>query len=127
MNFKEAMEAVQSGSKVTRKEWIGSIHFEMQGEHLVVMQPVLEIYQIVEDTLISNGWIVNDPAAIGEFKFYDIIPYLLKGAIARLSDWPIDSSISYSVQSRSIIYKSMKPLPFHPDMDSMISTDWIIV
>jgi len=124
MKFNEAMDALQKGNKVTRQSWVGAIYFKMDGNDVKTYQPRAAIYAYNEDIMISDGWIVDGEE--GEFKFYDIIPFLQKNKKAWLKDWN-EMYIHYDNDSKSIVLNSMEPYTFIPAFDAFIAQDWVVL
>lgn len=124
MNFKEAMEALKSGSKVTRKSWIGSVYFEMKENEIKGFNKVTEYFQYDESIMISDKWKIE--GIEGNFYFYEIIDFLSEGKNAYLETWD-QMFISYERSSQNIILHSMKKLNYQPSFESFTSTDWIII
>lgn len=124
MKFSEAMEAMQKGAKVTRLPYIKNIYFLLDGNKVKSFHPEIKVFSYTENIMISDGWIViGEP---GEFKFYDIIPFLQKGMIAKLKEW-IDSYIEYDHSNKCLILFAMEEFSYIPDFESFIAEDWIIV
>jgi hypothetical protein len=122
MNFKEAMEKLTQGSKITRQPWIGSLYFMLEGEDVKSFQPRLTPYSYNEDIMVSDGWIVDDSQE--EYKFSEIIPMLINGSKAKLKDW-VNMFIYLDESSKSLVLHSMDVLPFIPPFESFIAQDWI--
>lgn len=116
------MELLQKGSRVTRHPWIGSIYFMMEGNDVKSYQPKLQPYAYNEDIMVSDGWIVE--GVEGEFKFYDIIQYLMQGAKAKLKDWK-ESYIYLDGSVKALVVHSMDVFPFVPDFASFVAQDWV--
>lgn len=126
MRFNEAMEALQKGNKVTRQAWIGAIYFKMDGNDVKTYQPRVAIYAYNEDIMISDGWVVDGEE--GEFKFYDIIPFLQKSKKAWLKDWiSQEMYIHYDQASAAIVLNSMETYAFIPAFDAFIALDWVVL
>lgn len=124
MKFKEAMEAMQAGSKVTRRPWFKSAYFLLDGTDVKSYQPELKVFQYTEDIMISDGWQVIGEE--GEFKFYDIIPYLQKGLMAKLKDWK-EAYIKYDPANKYLVLFNMAVFPYVPDFEAFTSEDWMVV
>ncbi len=122
MKFNEAMQLLEKGSKVTRQSWTGSIYFMMEDKDVKSYQPKLQPYAYNEDIMISDGWIVEDMK--GEFKFYNIIQYLMQGSKARLKDWK-ESYIYLDSSTKSLVMHSMDIFPFVPDFAAFLAQDWV--
>jgi hypothetical protein len=125
MDFKDAMDALKKGKKVTRDPWSDWIYFQMDEKFQVKsFQPRLDAYVYNENTMISEGWLV-----IGEekkFTFCEIIPFLLRGRKAKLSDWE-DCFIYLDKSTSSLILRTMDIFSFKPDFHSFCAQDWRIV
>jgi hypothetical protein len=122
MKFCEAMEKLKQGSKITRIPWKDGIYFLMFKDDVRSYQPKLSPYIYNEDIMISNGWLIDDKEE--EFAFCDIIPFLLKGAKAKLSAWK-DSFIYFDNASKSLVLHSMDMFPFIPAFEAFVAEDWI--
>lgn len=122
MKFNEAMEKLQSGVKVTRQPWAGSIYFLMDGSDVKSYQPKLGPYIYNEDIMVSGGWQVE--GIEGEHRFYDIITYLQQGFKARINDWK-ESYIYFDNTIKGLAIHSMDIFPFVPDFDSFVAQDWV--
>lgn len=126
MQFNEAMEALQKGIGVTRKQWVGSIYFKIDHSgNVLSFQPKVIPYTYSENIMISDGWVVE--GLEGEHRFYDIISYLLQGKKAHLTDWPTTSYIQYDRTQKYLFYSSMDVFPYSPDFESFTATDWIVL
>lgn len=122
MNFKEAMDKLKSGSKITRKEWKNEIFFKKVDGIVKSFRSILGIYRYDEDIMVSEGWLLDNEK--GEFSFCDIIPFLQKGYKAKLKDWQ-ECFIYYDRTENSIVLHSTEELPYIPSFDSFISEDWM--
>jgi len=125
MNFKEAMIELANGSKVTRKQWQGSIYFKLKENHIKCYQPSLGLFHYTEDIMLSGGWLIEPYEDTNELAFYDIIPHLQNWKKARMKDWDEDTYIYYSNQDKYIVLHRMTEFPYTPDFDAFIATDWI--
>lgn len=124
MKFNEAMQKLEQGSKVTRQPWFGSVYFMLEEKEVKSYQPKLAAYTYNEEIMISDGWKVVGEE--GEFKFYDIIPYLQKGLKAYMKDWK-ESYIYLDPTIKGLAIHSMEVFPFTLDFNSFVSEDWVVV
>ena len=124
MNFNEAMKKLESGSKVTRQQWVGNVYFAMKGEDVKCYQPQLTAYSYDEDIMISDGWIIEDLE--GEHKFYDIIDHLIKGKRAYRDTWK-EKYIFFDKESKILVVHSMAIFPYALDFVSFVASDWVEV
>lgn len=124
VKFSEAMEKLKSGSKVTRGAWGKNVYFMMIGNEVKSVQPKLSHYIYNEDIMVSDGWTVDKEGTEKEYKFCDIIPFLQKGAKAKLKDWE-ECFIYLDVQSKSLVLHAMESIPFVPNFESFAAQDWI--
>lgn len=124
MNFSEAMVALQDGKKVTRKPWLGSMYFKLEGKDVKSYQPTMDMYRYNEDIMISDGWEVEGED--GSFKFYDIVSFLQKGKKCKLSDWK-DMYIKYDSKGEYLLLHSMAIFPYFPDFNAFLADDWVVV
>ena len=122
MKFCEAMDLLKAGSKVTRQPWIDGVYFLMEGEDVKSFQPKLAPYQYNEDIMVSDGWLIV--GSEDEYKFCEIIPFLMQGAKAKLKDWK-ETFIYYAQDIKGLVVHSMEIFPFIPDFDSFVAQDWI--
>ncbi len=122
MKFNEAMECLQKGDKVTRTPWIGSVYFMLEENDVKAYQPRLGQFIYDEDIMISDGWSLGDVE--GNYRFYDIIPYLQSGASAKRNDWK-NSYIYLDKQTKSLVIHTMDVFPFVPDFAAFIAEDWV--
>ena len=124
MKFSEAMDKLKEGSKVTRKPWSGGLYFLMQEGDVKSFQPKLSPYIYNEDIMVSEGWTLDNED--GEFKFCDIIPYLQKGAKAKLKEWR-EAHIFLDPSSHELLLHSMEQFPYLPDFPSFVAEDWMVI
>lgn len=125
MKFNEAMKAMVSGSKVTRKSWLGNIYFILDGFKVKSFQPSKTVFNYDENIMLSDGWLIE--GIEGSFHFYDIIDHLKQGNKARLQDWSNESYIIYDSSEKYIIYSTMSEFPHTPDFDSFNAQDWMVL
>ena len=122
MKFCEAMELLKAGKRVTRQPWKDGLYFMMDGKDVKSYQPKLSDYVYNEDIMVSDGWLVDgheEPK-----RFCDIIPYLIEGLTAKMSDWKV-SFIYLDKSTKSLVIHSMDAFPFIPDFASFVAEDWI--
>lgn len=124
MNFQEAMQAMEGGKKVTRKAWFSKAYFVKEEDKVKSYQPELTAYQYDESIMLSNGWEIEKE---GNYKFYDIIPFLMQGKKARYKEWPKDSYITYDPNQRYLVFYQMTPFPYAINFESFTANDWMIV
>jgi len=122
MDFKQAMECLEKGAKVTRQKWAEGIYFALTDDGPKCFQPKLEHYAYDESIMLSNGWLVEGEKK--EYKFPEIIPFLQKGFKAKLKEWD-GHYIYYDHSSQTLVSRSMLAMPFMPDFDSFGAQDWI--
>ncbi len=122
MKFSEAMDKLKSGSKVTRHPWKDGVYFMMVNGEVKSFQPKLSPYIYNEDIMVSEGWIIEGKE--DEYKFSEIIPFLLQHKKARLKEWK-ETFIFFDSQTKSLVVHSMDTFPFLPDFESFITQDWI--
>ncbi len=122
MNFSEAMQKLESGSKVTRTPLHGVVYFKKDGDSIKSYQSKITPYHYNEDIMISSGWKVEGQE--GEFKFYDIIPFLMQGLKAYLKEWA-EGFIFYDNSTKDLSYWSMDSFQFIPEFESFIAQDWM--
>lgn len=124
MKFSEAMEAMINGSKVTRKGWVGSLYFAYEDGKVQSYQPKVSPYQYDEDIMVSDGWKIKGSEK--EYKFHEIINYLVEGKIAYREGWK-DDYIFYDETFHSIGLFSMDNFKYTPSFESFTSMDWVIL
>ena len=124
ISFKDAMLHLEAGGKVTRKAWVGSLYFKLEGAEVKSYEPTAAVYQYDENIMISDGWIVENNE--GKFKFYDIIPFLQDGLKAWMEDWK-DMFIYYDAEAKTLILFSMKLFRYAVDFDSLVAKDWVVL
>lgn len=128
MKFCEAMDALKSGSKVTREPWKDGVYFKLEGFDVKSYQPQIMPYGYNEDIMISDGWLIMDgkTESSESVPFCEIIPSLLDGKKARLTEWT-DMFIYYDYSAKTIIVSLMDVFPFTPDFSSFVAEDWITI
>lgn len=124
MKFCEAMDALTSGSKVTRQPWKGGVYFFIIDGDVKSFQPKLAPYIYNEDIMVSDGWKISGQE--GEYKFCDIIPFLQKSCKVYMKDWK-DTFVYFDIQTKGLVIHSMDIFPFIPDFESFVAQDWIIL
>lgn len=124
MKFNEAMDALIQGKKVTREQWEKDVYFCVEDGLVNSYRPILEPFNYFENIMITENWLIEDEQ--GEFRFCDIIPYLLKGLKVKMNDWK-DSFIYYDKQDKSLVLSTMRPYAYRPDFSSFIADDWIVI
>lgn len=122
MNFKSAMEKMKCGSKVTRKDWIGSIYFVMDGQQVKSFTPELRPFIYTEDIMVSEEWEVEDVE--GTFSFYDIIDYLKEGKTAKLMNWK-NEYIKYDRNDKQLSQFRMAEFTYIPEFEAFVAEDWV--
>ena len=122
MNFIDAMTKLKSGCRVTRKEWPNGRYLAMNGDVVKAFEYILMHYPYSLETLVSDGWKVE--GIPDEMDFSEIIPYLMKGHIAKRDAWAY-SCIMMDENRKSIVYRSREEASFTPAFDSLIANDWI--
>lgn len=125
MNFKEAMEKLQAGKKVTRQEWMKEVYFCLDGTDVKSYQPKLAVYIYNEDIMVSTGWKLELDEE--EYSFSDIVIPLKDGAKAHLKDWKEGNYIYLDKPSKILLIHTMEELPYSPDFLSFVAEDWIEV
>lgn len=125
MDFRSAMEAMQSGARVTRNEWLNDLYFIIVENEVRAYQKCIRLFQYTDDIMISDGWEVEREG--NEFKFYDIVPFLKKGKCARLNSWPKDTYIFYYPTNMQLMLHEMSMLPYNPDFQAFVSDDWLVI
>jgi hypothetical protein len=124
MNFSEAMDKLKSGSKVTRKDWPEGLCFMMKDGAIKSFRPVIQGYSYNEEIMLSDGWLVkgNDK----QFSFAEIVPFLLKGTQARLSNWNKEMFIYFDQHDKELVFRKIEESVFTPDFMSFVAEDWYI-
>jgi len=77
-----------------------------------------------DDIMISDGWLVEGDE--NEYSFCEIIPFLQKGAKAKLKEWD-ETYIYLDRQAKQLVVHSMDHMPFIPDFESFTAVDWMDV
>lgn len=124
MKFSEAMEKLQSGSKVTREAWKNDGYFMMNENNINFHRKRLTSYVFNESIMISDGWMVEDIE--GEFRFCDVIEYLGRGLKVKLKEWK-EQFISVDENTRDIILHQIEPYFFTPTYQDFLAQDWMEV
>lgn len=124
MNFKTAMEALESGKKVTRKAW-KDIYYLIDGKEIKCYQPSLSPYSYNEEIMLSKEWLLND--GLTHYAFYEIIDFLRQGHTARMSDWSEGCYIYFDKELKVLVSSTIQPISFTPDFASFIAEDWMIL
>lgn len=122
MNFKEAMEKLKTGSKVTRKKYEKDYYYVIEKDILVSYCPILGFFPYGADIMTSTGWMVDNDK--NEYEFCEIIPVLKKGLRAYLSTWK-DEYIY--IDGHDLVIKSMGKCERPPIFDDFVAQDWIEV
>ena len=122
MKFCEAMDKLKSGSKVTRKPWVGGVYFEIQEGDVKSMQPKHSPFVYNEDIMVSGGWVILGEEE--EYDFCQIIPLLQKGEYAKLKEWG-NCYIYLDSPNKMLVLHSMEVNPYIPDFGSFVAEDWI--
>lgn len=122
MEFCEAMGKLKDGAKVTREPWKDVVYFSLDGNDVKSFQPKLLPYNYNEDIMVSDGWVIEGRE--GKHKFCDIIPFLLHGGKAKLSEW-MEAYIFLDRATKSLVCHSIDAFPFIPDFESFVADDWI--
>ena len=126
MNFKEAMELMLTGKKITRKEWQGSIYFKCdQLKNVIALTPNTAIFQYSETIMISGGWKIDDSEQT--YFFYEIIEHLAQGKTARLVEWDDDTYIYYDYNHKNILIHKTDQFDYIPPFEAFIANDWVEV
>lgn len=122
MKFNEAMKLLEKGSKIARQSWKNGIYWMLENKAIISHEPRVQFYQYNENTLLADGWIVED--SIEEQKFYDIISDLKSGKKARMKDWK-ESYIYFDHTIKNIALHTIERS--HPviDFSLLIAEDWI--
>ncbi len=125
MKFKEAMDELKLGSKVTRLAWIGKMYFKMTDGKVVCHQSSCTWYTFDQDIMTSDGWeVLGKPEE--QFSFSEIIPYLMNSYEAKMSDWK-DCCIYFDSHEKMLILKSMQELPYTPLLQDFVADDWMVI
>jgi hypothetical protein len=124
MKFSEIMDLLKSGSRVTREKWKDGVCFIYNAPDVISLQPRVTHFQYNESIMISEGWTIDTDYS-KEYKFSEIIPFLMKGSIAKLKEWKKDNYIYLDKPTKMLVFHSMETFPFIPDFESFIAEDWI--
>ena len=128
MNFKDAMELLKSGSKVTRQAWLnqkdGDIFFKLSDNKVRAYRPSFQAFTYDEEIILSDGWLIDGQE--GEHTFSDIIPFVQSGLRARLKSWN-GSFIFLDKAANFLVLSSNGEFLFTPDFNSFIATDWVVL
>jgi len=124
MDFCQAMDKLKEGGKVTRNAWKGNVYFKVVDNEVRTYQPKLMPYIYNDDIMISDGWHVEGDE--NEYSFCEIIPFLQKGAKAKLKEWD-ETYIYLDRQAKQLVVHSMDHMPFIPDFESFTAVDWMDV
>lgn len=122
MNFCEAMIKLESGSKVTRNNWRDGLYFQKNKDHVQSYQPNIEPYLYTENIMISDGWKIQGDE--NEYKFCEIIPFLQKGAKAKMKNWN-EAYIFYDSETKGLVINKMVVFPYFPNFDDFLAQDWV--
>lgn len=122
MNFKEALEKLNSGSKITRKSWNDKRFLSLKEDKIECSGPTFSSYSYDCTLYLSEGWLIDDDSK--EHKFCDIIDALRKGSKAKLKPWA-DAYIFYDRNSKELVMHHLQNTNFVPDFESILSNDWI--
>lgn len=127
MNFSEAMERLQEGSKVSRQSAKNQFFFKMVDDEVKYFGRGISNYQYDQSIFLSNGWHIVGLEIEGlpvEMQFFDLIPHLKSGAKAYLKDWK-DAYIYADSSTKSLLINTVNEHPVYPDLESLMAEDWI--
>ncbi len=126
MNFKEAMEKLESGCKISRPTW-NKTYLQISNGALLSFEPSLTHFIYDNEIFFSKEWVIinKDDSEIWDNRFTDIVPELQKGLRAKLCDWQNDHFISLDKGTNSLVYHCTIVSSFVPDFASLIAQDWI--
>ncbi len=122
MDFKEAVEKLEEGKKIRRREWKDeSLHIFMDKCYREEYFP----FNYTVDIMISQGWII-----IGEedtFCFSDIIKPLMEGNKVKLEEWPNDCFLEVYKGTKELFMRKISEVDFIPTFECFTSDDWMVM
>ena len=127
MNFSDAMEMLKDGAKITRAKWKNDLYFVMNGKDLLTYQPSLRLFNYDAEIIVSDGWVIDENDNLANnamYKFSDIIPFLSRGAKAKLNTW---SNQFIYLEGHSLVLSKMEIFPYIPVFEDFVATDWVKV
>lgn len=129
MKFKDAIEKLESGYKITRASHKGSVYIMMKDKKVISIKPTIAFYPYVLDIMISDGWLIDYDDCFEnkkEHKFCDIIPLLAKGHKAKLKEWN-ETYIFYDKKDKDLLVYETIESQYFPVFDDFIADDWGII
>lgn len=133
MNFKEAMELMKEGKKVGRSKWKKEFFFSLNGPLIKSYRESMSEFVYSEDIMISEGWVISEDNNhtekfnyMKEYCFYEIMPFLLEGFLAKPKEWTEDF-IFFQPNDKMLVRKSMEQYAFVPLFGDFISEDWMVI
>jgi hypothetical protein len=94
----------------------------MNGTCVNAYHYILTNYNYSCETIVSEDW--NVEGMPDEMSFSEMIPYLMKGHVARRRQW-VSSYIFMDTHIKTIVFKSLEETSFVPEFESFIANDWI--
>lgn len=127
MNFKEALEELKKGKRITRTGWDQKNFLKMDGsgdiENFIIQ---IHPYQYDQTIILSEGWIIKGGDPENKLTFLEAIQLIKTGSSICLPEWD-GQWVSLDKAENQLVLNSYQSSPFMPTFTCFMLNDWSVI